>query len=333
MKRNDLNGLGKENNEDDSRSSIYGSEEEDEEEDAHDDPLLSRREKNIEDPEIMTDEKPSTSGSSVDGKRKPLLERNVKKSKPKKKYDTQELVDRAILKLKEKDGSSVPAIKKSIMVEYPEMNEKRLLTQIKYYIKNAVQEGRIEKIKMSFKLSKSAAANERKKISATKRVVKVKKAEEDKAEQKLPKSVLTAEAKKKSKDGKALQPQEIVPIKITRAEAIIKPKLSPANPSVKTATIVPNANPEPDPKKSKLDLDKSENKTKKRTARKLPRKSVNPLLKQTASRSKTAKKKVSKDGEPLKAPNQADPKDINMEATSVKPKPNVRKTKSKGKKM
>uniref|UniRef100_A0A1B0GEW4 H15 domain-containing protein n=1 Tax=Glossina morsitans morsitans TaxID=37546 RepID=A0A1B0GEW4_GLOMM len=186
------------------------------------------------------------------------------------------------------------------MVEYPEMNEKRLLMQIKYYIKNAVQEGQIEKIKMSFKLSKSAAANERKKVSATKRVEKVKKAEE------LPKPVLTAETKKITKDGKAQQPQENVPIKITRAEAIIEPKHSPANPSlkVKTANVVPNANPGPDPKKSKLDIDKSENKTKKRTARKLPRKSVNPLLKQTVSLSKTAKKKVSKDAEPLKAPNQ-----------------------------
>uniref|UniRef100_A0A1B0FEG4 H15 domain-containing protein n=1 Tax=Glossina morsitans morsitans TaxID=37546 RepID=A0A1B0FEG4_GLOMM len=280
MKTNDLNGLGKENNEDDSGSSIYELEEEDEEEES------------IEDPEIITDEKPSTSGSSVDSKRKPLLEKNVKKSKPKKKYDMQELVDRAILKLKEKDGSSVPAIKKAIMVEYPEMNEKRLLTQIKYYIKNAVQEGRIEKIKMSFKLSKTAAANERKKISATKRVEKVKKAGEDKVQPKLPKPVLTAEAKKKTKDGKGLQPQEIVPIKIIRAEAIIKPKNSPASPSlkVKTANIIPNANPEPDRKKSKLEIDKPENKTKKRTARKLPRKSVNPLLKQTASRSKQPRK-------------------------------------------
>uniref|UniRef100_A0A1A9VPB8 Uncharacterized protein n=1 Tax=Glossina austeni TaxID=7395 RepID=A0A1A9VPB8_GLOAU len=60
---------------------------------------------------------------------------------------------------------------------------------------------------------------------------------------------------------------------------------------------------------------------------------VNPLLKQTPSRSKTTKKKVSKDGEPWKAPNQQDPKDIIKEATSVKPKPNVRKTKSKGKKI
>uniref|UniRef100_A0A1B0AFP2 H15 domain-containing protein n=1 Tax=Glossina pallidipes TaxID=7398 RepID=A0A1B0AFP2_GLOPL len=72
----------------------------------------------------------------------------------------QELVDRAILKLKEKDGSSVPAMKKAIMVKYPEMNEKRLLTQI------------------------NAAANERKKISATRRVGKVKKAEEDKVQRK-----------------------------------------------------------------------------------------------------------------------------------------------------
>ncbi|KAI9585032.1 histone H1-II-like [Glossina fuscipes] len=319
MKTDDFNGLGKENNEDDSGSSIYGSEEED----AH------------EDAEIITDEKPSTSASSVDGKRKPLSERNVKKSKPKKKYDTQELVDRAILKLKEKDGSSVPAIKKAIMVEYPEMNEKRLLTQMKYYIKNAVQEGRIEKIKMSFKLSKSAAANERKKISATKRLEKVKKPEEDKVQRKLPKPVLTAEAKKKTKDGKTLPPQEIVPIKITRAEAIIKPKNSSVNPTLKAkkAHVVPNANPEPepDPKKSKLEIDQSKNKTKKRAGRNLPRKSVNPLVKQAAPRSRTTKKKVSKDGEPLKASNQQDPKDVKKEAASVKS--NARKIKSKGKKM
>uniref|UniRef100_A0A1B0GDK7 Uncharacterized protein n=1 Tax=Glossina morsitans morsitans TaxID=37546 RepID=A0A1B0GDK7_GLOMM len=44
------------------------------------------------------------------------------------------------------------------------------------------------------------------------------------------KRVLTAEAKKITKDGKALQRQEIVPTKITRAEAIIKPKHSPIKP-------------------------------------------------------------------------------------------------------
>uniref|UniRef100_A0A1A9ZYN6 Uncharacterized protein n=1 Tax=Glossina pallidipes TaxID=7398 RepID=A0A1A9ZYN6_GLOPL len=74
----------------------YELEEEYEEEEAYIDPLLnSKFNKNIEDPEIITDEKPSTSGSSVGGKRKPLLERNVKKGKPKKKCDMQELVDRA----------------------------------------------------------------------------------------------------------------------------------------------------------------------------------------------------------------------------------------------
>uniref|UniRef100_A0A1A9UFD3 H15 domain-containing protein n=1 Tax=Glossina austeni TaxID=7395 RepID=A0A1A9UFD3_GLOAU len=218
-KTNDFKGLGKENNEDDSGSSIYGFEEDDEADDAN------------------------------------FIGKKRKKSKPEKKYSTLQLVDPAIFKLKEKSGSSVPAIKKAIMVEYPEMN-------------------------------------------------------------KLPKSVLTAEAKKKTKDGKALQPQEIVPIKITRAEAIIKPKHSPANPSlkVKTADFVPNANPEPDPKK-KNEIRQTNLKIRQENCQKVASKISQSI---TASGSKTAKKKVSKDGEPLKAPNQQDPEDINNEATSVK---------------
>uniref|UniRef100_A0A1A9V7B0 H15 domain-containing protein n=1 Tax=Glossina austeni TaxID=7395 RepID=A0A1A9V7B0_GLOAU len=65
------------------------------------------------------DEGPSTSAKA----RQRLAEWQIEREQPE-----QELVDLAILKLKEKDGSSVPAIKKAIMVEYPETNEKRLLT-------------------------------------------------------------------------------------------------------------------------------------------------------------------------------------------------------------
>lgn len=70
-----------------------------------------------------------------------------------KKHSTQKLVDEAITHLNEKRGSSTEAIKKFIMLNNPDLIERRLKIQIKRYIKNSLADGTMAQIKRSFKLT------------------------------------------------------------------------------------------------------------------------------------------------------------------------------------
>lgn len=63
------------------------------------------------------------------------------------------LVNEAIRHLKERSGSSIVAIRRVILSNHPDMDERRLGIYIKRYVKTSLDNGTMVQIKRSFKLT------------------------------------------------------------------------------------------------------------------------------------------------------------------------------------
>lgn len=184
---------------------------------------------------------------------------------------TSEMVTNAIKSLKERGGSSLPAIKKYLAANY-KVDTEKLAPFIKKYLKGAVSGGTLIQTKGkgasgSFKLSKSAANVKPKAKSGEekkKKAVTTKKASEKKLKAKKEKS---AEAKKKSvSTTKKAEKKKVTKaaVKSVKKSGEIKsktPKQKPTKPS-KAAAKSPKA---PKPKKATASVKKAAAATKKPT--------------------------------------------------------------------
>lgn len=99
-------------------------------------------------------------------------------------------MDEAIFQLNERAGSSVEAMKKYIMNKNPQLDEKRLRRNMTRYIKKCLEDGTMEQIKRSFKLTKAHELKKKTKPKKDKpkkdKNKEKKKPEKEKVSKKLP---------------------------------------------------------------------------------------------------------------------------------------------------
>lgn len=164
----------------------------------------------------------------------------IKKPKTKPTHPpTSSMVDNAIKSLKERGGSSLPAIKKYLAANY-KVDAEKLAPFIRKYLKGGVVSGKLIQTKGkgasgSFKLaaSKKEKSEKTKKISTTKtskpKVTKVKKAASPKKKVKIIKkktATTTAKTAKKTGEVKVKAPKEKKPtkkvIKATKPKKVAK---------------------------------------------------------------------------------------------------------------
>ena len=97
---------------------------------------------------------------------------------------TQVMVDEAIKELNEKTGSSTSAIKKFILNKYPGLDENRLKSQMRRYLKKSLTDGKVIQIKMSFKMTNEAKKKQADKEKQKAKLEKNKEKEKEKEKKK-----------------------------------------------------------------------------------------------------------------------------------------------------
>ena len=135
------------------------------------------------------------------------------------------MVTTAITELKERNGSSLPAIKKFLVGKY-NADTSRLAPFIRKFLKKAVEEGKLKQIKASYKLDKT-------KVEKPKPAKKPKKAE--------------AKAKKPTKTNKPKTAKaKATPKKSPKKAAAKVKKAKPAKKATKTREAKESEDPEKD---------------------------------------------------------------------------------------
>ncbi len=157
-----------------------------------------------------------------------------KAAKPKKPADhppVAEMVTTAINNLKERNGSSLAAIKKYISAHY-KCDVAKLAPFIRRFLKKGVADGKLKQIKASYKIDKCKAEKPKKPAKKPKKADKPKKKASAKPKKaKTPKKA--AKPKKAEKPKKAKSPKKKVAAKPKKAA--VKPKKTPKKIAKKVA--------------------------------------------------------------------------------------------------
>ena len=170
---------------------------------------------------------------------KPAAKKATKAKKPKAPAahpPVAQMVNAAITSLKERNGSSLAAIKKYIAGNY-KVDMVKIAPFIRRYLKKGVADGKLKQIKGSFKVDKT-------------KVEKPKKVKKPKAAKKSPKKKAAAKAKKPKTPKKAAKPKADKPkkVKTPKKKAAAKPKTAKKTP--KKAPAKPKAKKAKTPKKA-----------------------------------------------------------------------------------
>ena len=169
---------------------------------------------------------------------KPAAKKATKAKKPKAPAahpPVAQMVNAAITSLKERNGSSLAAIKKYIAGNY-KVDMVKIAPFIRRYLKKGVADGKLKQVKGSFKVDKT-------------KVEKPKKVKRPKAAKKSPKKKAAPKAKKPKTPKKAAKPKADKPkkVKTPKKKAAAKPK-KPKTP--KKAAAKPKAKKAKTPKKA-----------------------------------------------------------------------------------
>ena len=169
---------------------------------------------------------------------KPAAKKATKAKKPKAPAahpPVAQMVNAAITSLKERNGSSLAAIKKYIAGNY-KVDMVKIAPFIRRYLKKGVTDGKLKQIKGSFKVDKT-------------KVEKPKKVKKPKAAKKSPKKKAAAKPKKPKTPKKAAKPKADKPkkVKTPKKKAAAKPKKTK---TPKKAAAKPKAKKAKTPKKA-----------------------------------------------------------------------------------
>ena len=138
----------------------------------------------------------------------------AKKRAKKTEVPYTQLVEEAIVAMKDRTGSSMPAIKKWLMENKPELDEAKIKARLNLTLKNSVKSGKLIKVKASYKIN-PASVKKKKQAEAAK-----KKREKQRKKEKAAKAKEAAkEAEKAKKEAKKkMSKEELAKLKAKEAE-------------------------------------------------------------------------------------------------------------------
>lgn len=223
-----------------------------------------------------------------------------------KEYPTYDLmISSAILNLKERDGSSYPAITKYILQHY-KVPPETLKTHLPYALKKGVATGKFEKIKASYKISKSAKPNLKKALISRGEYIKQQRKPSIKKEDKLEKKV-----NEKSEEKELIKEEE----EATRGRTKL-PKSKKTTTSSKSPKKIASKSPKKSSSTPKKTISKSPKKLKS------PKKSSISKSPKKSSISDSPKKTISKNPKKVKSSEKKKrPKSLNKSPKKIKSSP------------
>jgi hypothetical protein len=149
----------------------------------------------------------------------------VKAKKPKSKDGSipyRKYIIEAIRELKERTGSSIPAISKYILEHHKEVKLAALTVQLRVQLKRMVQEGLLKKVKASFLLTDKAKKGPKK--AKKPKVKKAKKPKAKKPKAKKPKKKTEKKEKKPKKKTEKPKKKAEKKVKKEKPKKVTKPK-------------------------------------------------------------------------------------------------------------